>query len=306
VTPDRRGAVFLLTDYGYQDEFAGVTRAVILREAPGAPVIDLTHGVPPFDVRAGALTLSRCVVHLGPGVVIAVVDPGVGSGRRAVAVAVRGNPALTAGGPGGPSGPWGPSGPSGPGGPSGPRYLVGPDNGLLGWAVDALGGAEAVVALPPTLPPAGPDGGPGGGTFDGRDLFGPVAARLWSGATVNDVGLPVEPTGLVRLAPPRVVVTPGSVEAEVVWIDRFGNAELAAAGGELVKAGLEGGLEIGSGGAGTKARLVSSFDALADDDVGLLVDANGQIALVCRERSAATVLGVGPGDMVTISRFPDR
>jgi S-adenosylmethionine hydrolase len=296
ITPDRRGAVFLLTDYGYQDEFAGVTRAVVLREAPGAPVIDLTHGVPPFDVRAGALTLSRSVVHLGPGVVIAVVDPGVGSGRRAVAVAVRGKPALTTAGT---------DGPSGPTGPTGPRYLVGPDNGLLGWAVDALGGAEAVVALPP----AGPDGGPGGGTFDGRDLFAPVAARLWAGATVNDVGMPVDPSGLVRLAPPRVTVSPpdsgstsGSVQAEVLWVDRFGNAQLAATAGEMVGADLEGDLEIGIGAARTAARLVSSFAALDDDDVGLLVDANGQVALVCHRRSAATVLGVGPGDRVTINR----
>jgi S-adenosyl-L-methionine hydrolase (adenosine-forming) len=296
VTPDRRGAVFLLTDYGYQDEFAGVTRAVVLREAPGAPVIDLTHGVPPFDVRAGALTLSRCVVHLGPGVVIAVVDPGVGSGRRSVAVAVRGNPALTT---------------AGPRGPAGPRYLVGPDNGLLGWAVDALGGAEAVVALPPAGPDAGTDAGPGGGTFDGRDLFAPVAARLWAGATVNDVGMPVDPSGLVRLAPPRVVVSSpesvsrsGSVEAEVLWIDRFGNVQLAATAGEMAGAGLEGDLEIRIGAARTAARSVRSFAALADDDVGLLVDANGQIAVVCHRRSAATVLGVGPGDMVTISRVP--
>jgi S-adenosylmethionine hydrolase len=283
VTRGGPGAVFLLTDYGYQDEFAGVTRAVVLREAPGASVIDLTHGVPPFDVRAGALTLSRCVAYLGPGVVIAVVDPGVGSGRRAVAVAVRGDPDSTT---------------------TGPRHLVGPDNGLLGWAVDALGGADAVVALP--------DAGPGGGTFDGRDLFAPVAARLWSGATVNDVGMPVDPAGLVRLPPPRVVVSPpepgstsGTVEAEVLWIDRFGNAQLAAAAGEMVGAALEGALEIRIGAATTAARLVSSFAALGHDDVGLLVDANRHISLVCHRRSAATVLGVGPGDMVTISRVPD-
>jgi S-adenosyl-L-methionine hydrolase (adenosine-forming) len=288
VTPDGRGAVFLLTDYGYRDEFAGVIRAVVQREAPGAPVIDLTHGVSPFDVRAGALTLSRCVAYLGPGVVVAVVDPGVGSGRRTVAVAVRGDPGSTTAGP------------------VGPRHLVGPDNGLLGWAVDALGGAEAVVALPDARPEggpdAGPDAGPGGGTFDGRDLFAPVAARLWSGATVNDVGMPVDPAGLVRLPPPRVVVTSGSIQAEVLWVDRFGNAQLATAAGEMVRAALEGALEIRIGAVTTGARLVSSFAALGDDDVGLLVDANGQIALVCHRRPAATVLGVGPGDMVTISR----
>ncbi len=281
MTPDRRDAVFLLTDYGYRDEFAGVTRAVVLDHAPGAPVVDLTHGVPPFDVRAGALALSRCVAYLGPGVVMAVVDPGVGSGRRAVAVTVRGGPGPSAGGP---------------------RHLVGPDNGLLGWAIDALGGADAAVALPRARPP--------GSTFDGRDLFAPVAARLWSGATLNDVGLPIDPGSLVRLPPPRLVVSPpatgtGSVEAEVLWVDRFGNVQLAAGAGELVEAGLEGVVEISVGAVTRRAQVVPSFVALDDDGMGLMLDANGHLSLVCRLRPAATVLGVHEGDMVTVSRIPD-
>ncbi len=113
------GSVFFLTDYGLTDEFAGVMRAVVLRHAPGVPIIDLTHGVAPFDVRAGALALARAVPHLGPGVVLAVVDPGVGTQRRAMALSVaraRGS--------------------------GGPHHFVGPDNGLLPWAVDALGGVE--------------------------------------------------------------------------------------------------------------------------------------------------------------------
>jgi len=282
VTPGRRDAVFLLTDYGYQDEFAGVTRAVVLRHAPGAPVVDLTHGVPPFDVRAGALALSRCVAYLGPGVVMAVVDPGVGSGRRAVAVAVRGGPGPSA---------------------SGPHHLVGPDNGLLGWAIDALGGPTAAVVLP--------GAGRTGGTFDGRDLFAPVAARLWSGATLNDVGLPIDPGSLLRLPPPRVAVAPagsgpgsGSVEAEVLWVDRYGNAQLAAGAAEMARAGLDGVVEIRVGAATRRARLVTSFAALDDDDVGLMLDANGRLSLVCHLRPAATVLGVHGGDMVTVSRVP--
>src|SRR5215472_12360768 len=109
-----RGAIFLLTDYGTADELVGVVRAVLARSAPGATLVDLTHEVPPFDVRAGALALSRAATHLGPGVVLAVVDPGVGTDRRGVALRVRGA-----------DGPW---------------ALVGPDNGLLMWAAAALGG----------------------------------------------------------------------------------------------------------------------------------------------------------------------
>jgi S-adenosylmethionine hydrolase len=314
--------VFLLTDYGENDEFAGLTRAVLHRQAPGATVVDLTHGVPPFDVRAGALILARSVGFLGPGVVVAVVDPGVGSGRRAVAVAVRGADGSSADGPG---------------------LLVGPDNGLLGWAIDALGGAVAAVALPAvrgarrTGAPAAL-AGPAGRTFDGRDLFAPVAARLWSGATLNDVGMPVDPAGLVRLAPPILRVSPGSVEAEVLSVDRFGNVQLAARPADAARAGLGGG-DGGDGGAGgdeaveirvhghgpaaaaaaatsaatagsmRRGPMIGSFSDLegaGEGTVGLMVDANGRLALVCHRRSAATVLGVRSGDMVTLHRVPSQ
>jgi hypothetical protein len=277
VTRPDRGAVFLLTDYGESDEFAGLTRAVILRLAPEAQVVDLSHGVPPFDVRAGALMLSRSVVFLGPGVVVAVVDPGVGSGRRAVAVSVRG---IEAGG--------------------GPRHLVGPDNGLLGGAIEILGGAEAAVALPPAS--AAPAGTGAPGTFDGRDLFGPVAARLWLGATLNDVGMPIDPGSLVRLPAPVSRVVPGAVEAEVLWVDRFGNVQLAAGPAQGEEAGLGGVVEISVGGARWKGRRGGSFAGLEEGEVGLMVDANGRLALVCRQRSAATVLGVRPGEIVILSR----
>jgi len=288
-----RGAVFLLSDYGERDEFAGVTRAVVLATAPGAVVIDLTHEVPPFDVRAGALTLSRTVGSLGPGVVVGVVDPGVGSDRRAVAVAVAGGP--TAAGRSTPAGP-------------GPRHLVGPDNGLLGWAIDALGGAVAAVALPASTGP--------GATFDGRDLFAPVAARLWAGATLHDVGLPIDPGSLVRLAAPHLVVRPpagegpaagagresgvGEVEAEVQWVDRFGNGQLAARPADAERAGLGHLVEVTAGPERAVARRVGAFAELAPDELGLMEDANGFLALVCDRRPAATVLAVQPGAIVIL------
>jgi S-adenosylmethionine hydrolase len=276
VTDVGRGAVFLLTDYGNRDEFAGVTRAVVLDRAPDAILVDLTHEVPAFDVRAGALTLARCVGSLGPGVVLAVVDPGVGSGRRAVAVAVGGASVRSTARR------------------AGPRYLVGPDNGLLGWAIDALGGATAAVALTPPSGPAGP-------TFDGRDLFAPVAARLWGGATMNDVGVPIDPGTLVRLADPVLRVTAGGpLEAEVLWVDGFGNVQLAAREADGDVAGLHGALEIVVAGSPHGGRRVANFDVLGTDELGLLVDANGRLALVCRRRPAATVLGVEPRDMVMV------
>jgi S-adenosyl-L-methionine hydrolase (adenosine-forming) len=143
--------VFFLSDFGTQDEFAGVVHAVIAARAPEATVIDLTHEIPPFDVRAGSHTLVRAVPYLGRGVVLAVVDPGVGTTRRAVALeAAR---------------------------PDAPLYFVGPDNGLLVAAAESAagpGGAPVRRAVelrgpPPDLRRSGPlRAGRGGPVLRGR------------------------------------------------------------------------------------------------------------------------------------------
>ncbi len=148
--------ITFLSDYGYDDEFAGVCRAVIARLAPGATLIDLTHGIPRHDVRAGAAVLENALPYAPPGVHLAVVDPGVGSARKAVAVA-----AAEEG-----------------------RLLVGPDNGLLWPALERFGGAMAAVDL--TLSPQRLE--PLSATFHGRDIFAPVAAALASGTPLAAVG----------------------------------------------------------------------------------------------------------------------
>ena len=163
--------VFFLSDYGTQDEFAGVVHAVIAARAPGTTVIDLTHHIPPFDVRAGSHTLVRAVPHLGNGVVLAVVDPGVGTVRRGIAMEVT----LPAGGT---------------------LFFVGPDNGLLVAAAEAAGEAPITHLVELERNVASPDRG---ATFDGRDLFAPAAAVLSTGTPLAHLGAPVEPTSLVRL-----------------------------------------------------------------------------------------------------------
>ena len=275
--PRHAGAIHFLTDYGDADELAGVVRAVLARLAPGAPVVDLTHQVAPFDVRAGALALERAGPHLGPGVVLAVVDPGVGTDRRAVAVSVE-----TGGGP---------------------RALVGPDNGLLVRAADALGGATGAVAL-------APQPGEGRATFDGRDVFAPAAAALWGGAALDDLGETVSPGTLVRLPEPGLAVSATEVAAEVLWVDRFGNVQLAAGPADGRVAGMERGgrVEVRAGGAVHDAPFVRTFAELDTAGVagaagiGVLVDANGRLAVVCARRPAATVLAVREGDTVTLRR----
>jgi S-adenosyl-L-methionine hydrolase (adenosine-forming) len=219
------------------------------------------------------------VPYLGPGVVLAVVDPGVGTARRAIAVSTAAEEG------------------------DGPHHLVGPDNGLLPWAADALGGVRQVVAIHRAAPGSDPARSPAGATFDGRDLFAPAAARLWQGASMGELGDAVDPTDVIRLAPPRVSVSPGLVETEVLWVDRYGNVQLAAGPDDAGAAALGSDVDVDGGQAEAgvhQARRVGAFAALGPDALGLMVDANDRLALVYDRRSAATVLGMRPGDTVTL------
>jgi S-adenosyl-L-methionine hydrolase (adenosine-forming) len=256
---------------------------VLAAAAPGVTIIDLTHHVPAFDVRAGAQTLLRAAPHLGAGVVLAVVDPGVGSARRGLCLPV-----------------WSPGEP--------PTFFVGPDNGLLIAAAEQVGGGAVarVFALHDGARRAGT-----GRTFDGRDLFAPVAAALCRGVPPSDVGEPVDPRSLVRL--PEGVVERGRlgdgrpyVRAELTWVDRFGNAQLAATSGETVRAGLPvaGAVFVSVPGGdepATVLRRVDTFADLAHGELGLLVDANGHVAVVAGEGSAAELLHLHEGQVVTLT-----
>src|SRR4051794_16725121 len=157
----RYDPVTFLSDYGLADEFVGVVKSVIRSIAPAVTVIDLTHDIDPHDVRGGGLALARSAQYLVPGVVLAVVDPGVGTPRRAIAIEVG----------------------------DGQSVLVGPDNGLLAPAVAMVGGADRAVVLDNTdhhLPAPGP-------TFAGRDVFAPAAAQLCLGVDLLELGTPVDP-----------------------------------------------------------------------------------------------------------------
>jgi S-adenosyl-L-methionine hydrolase (adenosine-forming) len=265
--------VSFLSDYGLADEFAGVVKAVIRAIAPAATVIDITHQVAAHDVRAGGLVLARTVQYLPSGVVLAVVDPGVATERRAIAVEV--------------------------GDPTDPdreerSVLVGPDNGLLAPAVALAGGARRAVALTNEdfhLPAPGP-------TFAGRDIFGPVAAHLCAGVELDELGEPVDPASLVPGILSLSRVTDGGVEAEVLWVDRFGNAQLNVGPDEIEEMGSPVVLKMGER-ARTAVRA-RSYAELTPGQVGLLVDSYGLIAVALDRRSAAEELRLGPGDPVRI------
>jgi S-adenosylmethionine hydrolase len=266
--PPEAGAdtVFFLSDYGRRDEFVGVVHAVLRRLAPGAAVVDICHEVAPFSVAAGAAMLARSLPHLGPGVVLAVVDPGVGGPRRCVVVE------------------------AGPG--SGPRWFVGPDNGLLWPSVQARGGAVSVTEL--ANPPA-----EAAATFDGRDVLAPAVAALCRGEPPNSLGRAVDPGSLVRIDEPAAELVDEAgggrrLISVVTWVDRFGNAQLSADGALLPSTVGELTVHL-TGSAPRRLRRVRAFSDLCPQEAGVLVDANGRLALVVREGSAAAELGLSQG-----------
>jgi S-adenosylmethionine hydrolase len=265
--------VFFLSDYGTEDEFVGVVHAVLAAASPGLTIIDLSHHIPAFDVRAGAHTLVRASPHLGPGVVLAVVDPGVGSQRRGLCVSVT--PPR-----------------------NGPTFFVGPDNGLLIAAAEQVG--EAPIARAFELHrPSDATVADRGRSFDGRDLFAPAAAALCGGVAPEELGDPIDPLSLVRL--PGGVVEHGrrSLRAEVLWIDHFGNVQLAATAVDAQMAELPqtGTITVD----GTTARRVETFDELVPGELGLLIDSNGHLAVVAGAAPAAPALTVVAGQMVVLT-----
>ena len=271
----RYDTVSFLTDYGLVDEFAGVVRSVIRDLAPHATVVDLTHGIAPFDVRAGSLALARSIGYVASGVVLAVVDPGVGSARRAVAIEVAG----------------------------GEGVLVGPDNGLLAPAVSLVGGAERAVELTNTeYQLASPSA-----TFAGRDVFGPAAAHLCNGVDLLDLGEEIDIDLLMPGVVPLPQIDDQLVIAQVLWIDTFGNAQLnvgpddiPAGFGEQVAMRTSDPTDL-SGGTTRSGKLVESFAAIGVGAIGLVVDSSGLYAIAMDRRSAAEELGLGVGDQVTLT-----
>jgi S-adenosylmethionine hydrolase len=266
--------ITLLTDYGYGGGFVGALHAVALGIAPGVPVIDLDHAIPPQDVRLGALRLERLIAYTPPGVHVAVVDPGVGGDRRPLAVETAG------------------------------RVFVGPDNGLLVWAAERCGPLQGVTVLEEQ----GYWLSPRSRTFDGRDVFVPVAARLATGLDLAKLGPRVDPGSLVTLDRPAARrQDDGSLLTEVVQVDTFGNVQFAAGGsgaaGDVL--GLLPGTEVhvepaGGAGAPVEALVGFTFDDVPAGTPVLLVDSDGCLALSVNRGRADELSGLQPGDLVTI------
>jgi S-adenosyl-L-methionine hydrolase (adenosine-forming) len=252
--------ITFLSDYGHRDEYVGVCHGVIERIAPGASVIDLAHDLPPHDVRTAALALRNALPYMPRGVHLAVVDPGVGTARRPLAVRCHDG-----------------------------NQFVGPDNGLLWPAIERCGGIEVAVDVansPYRLEPAS-------ATFHGRDLFAPVTARLALEVPVENAGRPVPPDEIVRFDLPRAAVAPGEIRAQVLAVDRFGNLQLNVERELLRNAGVAQG-DFVAVQIGRRRRRAVYGETFADAPRGQMVlyeDSAGTIAIALNGESAADELG---------------
>lgn len=257
--------IALLTDFGWQDAYVGVMKGVLLSRCPDVRWIDLTHGVPPGDIRTGSLLLASAVPYCPADTLfLAVVDPGVGGERRPIC--------LRAGG----------------------RLFVGPDNGLLWPAAASAGPPEAFQLDRPAYWLPHP-----GATFHGRDIFAPVAARLASGTPPEALGSPVADP--VRLELPACAPLPDGAAGEVLLIDRFGNAVTnirpedagdpppGAARFEIPGASLAG--------------PATHYGAAPPGEPVVVVDSFGFYEIAVNRGNAAERFGLRPGTPVTVRRL---
>jgi S-adenosylmethionine hydrolase len=271
-----RPFVSLLSDWGARDPYAAICHGVVLNIAPDALIVDITHEIEKFKIRHGALMLWSALPYMPVGAHIAVVDPGVGTERRSVALeTARGD------------------------------YLVGPDNGLLLPGAQRLGGvvrAHLIDNVEYRLPVLT-------STFHGRDLFSPAAAHRALGVPIEALGPPIDPRDLVDIDWPPVVVADGRLETAVIYRDSFGNVKLAGVTADLLEAldGLEHGdlVELTLEGARPKKRRVvwaPTFGEVAQGHYLLYEDSYGRLCIAQNQGNAGETLPLAEGAAVTVRR----
>ena len=257
-----RPVVALLTDFGLRDCYVGTMKGVVLSGCPDAMLVDITHDVPPHDVLAGALELAAAYRHFPLGTVfLAVIDPGVGSSRRRLGVE------------------------------GGGYRFVGPDNGVLSMALDDIGAYQAVELADGGLPQQ-----PASRTFEGRDWFGPAAARLAAGAPLTDLGPRLD--AIERLAAPKPRLLAAATEGEVLRVDRFGNlitnldqASIDHLQTRTLRVVVEDRVLNG---------LVSTYADVGLGELCALFGSSGHLEIARRGGSAALALGARRGTIVRV------
>lgn len=258
--------VTFITDYGQAGGFVGMLHAVVdSMTKGGASLIDIDHSIPPQDVLLGAVRLERSMAYVRPGVHVAVIDPGVGSERRGVA--------LEAGG----------------------RIFIGPDNGLLVPAAVAVGGVERAVSLERHLPSHRAR------TFDGRDVFAPAAGHVATGMDLSELGPAVAPEELVPLEVPQPrFLEDGGFEVTVLQVDGFGNVQFSYEEPPLGRLGEQVSLTRLAGGPETLVPVARTFSEVPVGSPLVLEDSDGCLAVSVNRGRADQLLEVVPGDQVLV------
>jgi len=261
--------ISFLSDFGLADEFVGVVHGVLAKLAPDSRVIDVGHSTQPGDVRAAALSLTRAIQYLPEGVALVVVDPGVGSARKALALETQ----------------WG--------------FFVGPDNGVLSPAVAMMGGASKIISIenPEARIPSP------GETFHGRDVFAPAAALLASGeASIDELGPTLAADSVQPLLLPLPETEGNVVVGEAWWVDRFGNVETNIGPDDMTQVGLDPGSMV-TVRIGATLHSIPWVSTYSDVDAGeplLHVDSAGLIAIAVRGGNAGEDLHLSSGVAVTL------
>jgi S-adenosyl-L-methionine hydrolase (adenosine-forming) len=261
--------ITFLTDFGLEDDFVGTCHGVLKRIAPDSEIIDITHGIRPGHVLQAALTLANTLPYMPAGVHLAVVDPGVGTGRRPLALRDAEG-----------------------------RLHVGPDNGLLIPAAERFGGVVEAHEL------ANPEYALDSvsRTFHGRDLFSPAAAHLSLGVALGELGPPVDPEALVRLDLPEPEVGQSRIRATVLGVDRFGNIALNLSREHLDAVAIVPGMRVELAARGNRYYAVAAR-TFADAPTGELIlyeDSYRSVAIAVSRGSAAAVLGVDEGAEIVL------
>lgn len=257
--------ISLMTDFGLVDGSVAVCHGVLATLAPGVPVIDMGHLIPPYDVARGAALLEYAAPYYPAGTIhVAVVDPGVGTPRRPIAIRTRRS-----------------------------NVLVGPDNGLLPWAADRLEGIERVVELQNEAYHLHPVSH----TFHARDIFCPAAAHLARGIALEDLGPPVDATTLQRLSRPTAAIATGEIRAGVTYIANFGNCHFEVSRQDWERAGLSGSrtIAVDADGWHRDVPFRETFGEVNAGEPVLLFDSVGRLCLAVNQGSASAAFGLALG-----------
>lgn len=270
----KRDFVTFLSDYGLEDEFVGVCHAVMLKIAPHARVVDVHHNILRQDIRHGAVVLLQAIRYMPDDAVhLAVVDPGVGSGRRAIAIETRRG-----------------------------ETFVGPDNGLLLPAALESGGIKRIFDISDKrfmLTPVSR-------TFQGRDVFAPAAAHIAAGVDPAELGPELTREDLVELEIPEAWTHDDHLHAEVLQVDRFGNLQLNLAREHLSKVSIETGdrLEVRIEGHRLQVPLAETFADVASGEFVMIEDSYSYVSLAVNKGDAAGRLRARPGSTAIVGPVP--